>query len=96
METRAVRTVQADAITRGTSRGEASDQELRVTHADIRHRELVRMMIDEDMDDLSPSTVYRIRLEENLMNRNRGPHRVEQSCKEHFRVKFNSACLSVV
>lgn len=41
-------------------------------HAEIRHRELAWRMIDEDVAYLSPSTVYRILLEENLMNRHRG------------------------
>ena len=41
-------------------------------HAGIRHRELAWRMIDDDVAFLSPSTVYRILLEENLMNRHRG------------------------
>ena len=43
-----------------------------LAHAQIRHRELAWRMIDEDVAYLSPSTVYRILLEENLMNRHRG------------------------
>jgi transposase InsO family protein len=41
-------------------------------HPEIRHRELAWRMIDENVAYLSPSTVYRILLEENLMNRHRG------------------------
>ncbi|MFN7448290.1 MAG: hypothetical protein ACK56W_02765 [Pirellula sp.] len=40
-----------------------------LSHADIRRRELAWRMIDEDVAYLSPSTVYRILLEENLMDR---------------------------
>lgn len=43
-----------------------------LAHPEIRHRELAWRMIDEDVAFVSPSTVYRILLEENLMNRHRG------------------------
>lgn len=41
-------------------------------HPEIRHRELSWRMIDEDVAYLSASTVYRILLTEELMNRHRG------------------------
>ncbi|MEL7337867.1 MAG: DDE-type integrase/transposase/recombinase, partial [Planctomycetota bacterium] len=41
-------------------------------HPDVRHRELSWRMIDEDVAYLSSSTVYRILLAEELMNRHRG------------------------
>lgn len=41
-------------------------------HAAIRHRELAWKMIDDDAAYLSPSTVYRILREANLMHRQRG------------------------
>lgn len=50
----------------------AAVKDYALSHADIRHRELAWRMIDEDVAYLSPSTVYRILLEENLMNRHRG------------------------
>ena len=52
---------------------EATDEEKRAVrayalkHAGIRHRELAWRMIDEDVAYLSPSTVYRILKEENLV-----------------------------
>ncbi len=45
----------------------AAVKDYALSHADIRHRELAWRMIDEDVAYLSPSTVYRILLEENLM-----------------------------
>lgn len=50
----------------------AAVKEYALAHPDIRHRELAWRMIDEEVAYLSPSTVYRILLEENLMNRHRG------------------------
>jgi putative transposase len=50
----------------------AAVKEYALEHPDIRHRELAWRMIDEEVAYLSPSTVYRILLEENLMNRHRG------------------------
>jgi len=50
----------------------AAVKEYAIANADIRHRELAWRMIDEGVAYLSPSTVYRILLEENLMNRQRG------------------------
>lgn len=48
-------------------------------HAEIRHRELAWRMLDEDVASLSPSTVYRILLEESLIKRHRGrPKRYRQ------------------
>ena len=41
-------------------------------HPEIRHRELSWRMIDDDVAFLSASTVYRILLEKDLMNRHRG------------------------
>jgi putative transposase len=41
-------------------------------HPEIRHRELAWRMIDEEVAFLSPSTVYRILREANLMCRQRG------------------------
>lgn len=41
-------------------------------HPTIRHRELAWRMIDDDVACLSPSTVYRILKEANLMHRHRG------------------------
>ena len=41
-------------------------------HPEIRHRELSWRMVDEDVAFLSASTVYRILLENELMNRHRG------------------------
>ncbi len=51
----------------------------------IRHRELAWRMIDEDVAFVSPSTVYRILLEENLMNRHRGR-------KKRYREDQEKAC----
>ncbi len=47
-------------------------KEYALAHPEIRHRELAWRMIDEDVVCVSPSTVYRILLEQNLMNRHRG------------------------
>jgi putative transposase len=50
-------------------------------HAAVRHRELAWKMIDDDAAYLSPSTVYRILREANLMCRQRGRqkrHREEE------------------
>jgi transposase InsO family protein len=41
-------------------------------HAEIRHRELAWRMVDEDVAFVSPSTVYRVLREENLVCRWRG------------------------
>lgn len=41
-------------------------------HGEIRHRELAWRMVDDNVAFLSPSTVYRILREENLMCRQRG------------------------
>lgn len=50
----------------------AAVKDYALSHADVRHRELAWRMIDEDVAYLSPSTVYRILLAENLMHRQRG------------------------
>ena len=52
-----------------------------LAHPEIRHRELAWRMIDEEVAMLSPSSVYRILLEADLMNRQRG--RVKRYRAEH-------------
>lgn len=62
-------------------------------HAAIRHRELAWKMIDDDAAYLSPSTVYRILREANLMCRQRGRQkrlREEEDCE---RTRVLIACL---
>jgi transposase InsO family protein len=50
----------------------ASVKAYALANPSIRHRELAWRMIDEDVAYVSSSTVYRILLEESLMNRHRG------------------------
>ena len=52
-----------------------------LAHPEIRHRELAWRMIDEDVAMLSQSSVYRILLEADLMNRQRG--RIKRYRAEH-------------
>lgn len=52
-----------------------------LAHPEIRHRELAWRMIDEEVAMLSPSSVYRILLEADLMYRQRG--RVKRYRAEH-------------
>jgi transposase InsO family protein len=59
-------------------------KEYALANPDIRHRELAWRMIDEGVAYLSPSTVYRILLDENLMNRHRGR-------KNRYREEFEKA-----
>ncbi len=51
---------------------QAAVQKYALEHPEIRHRELAWRMIDEDVVMLSPSSVYRILLAADLMNRQRG------------------------
>ena len=60
---------------------QAAVKQYALAHPEIRHRELAWRMIDEDVAMLSPSSVYRILLEADLMNRQRG--RVKRYRAEH-------------
>lgn len=57
-------------------------KEYSLSHPAIRHRELAWRMIDDNVAYVSPSTVYRILLEENLMHRQRGRRKRYRSERE--------------
>lgn len=76
--------IQPVRVFEALSEEKAAVKKYALANPDIRHRELAWRMIDEDVAFLSPSTVYRILLEENLMKRQRGR-------RKRYREEFEKA-----